>query len=376
MNVDRELIHRLEEYARGLLEGSPACHDWEHTLRVRRIAKRLAKAEGADLMVVEAAALLHDIGRPAELADCGKTCHAELGAKMVREALPQLGVSDKEFIERVASCVLTHRYRKRNPERFPQSIEAKVIFDADKLDGIGAIGIARSFHFAGRIGAKIHNREEEALSDDSYSKEDSAFREYLVKLRHVRSKLLTDSGRAMAEGRHSFMEEFFKELNLEAYGYQVAIALGGNIGDVEQTFKKAVEMLSEELYDIKVADVITTKPVDCVPGTPDFKNTVLVASYDGTPQELLAICQNIERALGRPAQHSSQESRTIDLDIILFGDKEIYRPNLTIPHPRMYMREFVLRPLAQLAPEWKIPSIGLTVREQLEGIERLQNQQK
>ncbi|MBQ7650982.1 MAG: 2-amino-4-hydroxy-6-hydroxymethyldihydropteridine diphosphokinase [Victivallales bacterium] len=363
MNADKELIHRLEEYARGLLEGSPACHDWEHTLRVRRNALRLAKAEGADRMVVEAAALLHDIGRPAELADCGKTCHAELGAQMARDALPKLGVSDQEFIGHVAACVLTHRYRRRNPERFPQTIEAKVIFDADKLDGIGAIGIARSFHFAGRIGAKIHNRAEEALSEDSYSREDSAYREYLVKLRHVKESLLTESGRAMAEDRHRFMEEFFDELNIEAYGHRVAIALGGNIGDAEQTFRKAIEMLSEELYDIKVADVITTKPVDCVPGTPDFKNTAVIASFDGTPQELLSICQNIERALGRPAQHSSHESRTVDLDIILFDDVQLSTPNLTIPHPRMHFREFVLRPLAQLAPEWTVPGIGKSVRE-------------
>ena len=368
MNSDKNLIHRLEEYARGLLEGSPACHDWEHTLRVRRNAMRLAKTEKANLLVVESAALLHDIGRPAELADCGKTCHAELGAQMVREALPQLGVSDKEFIEHVASCVLTHRYRRRNPERFPLSIEAKVIFDADKLDGIGAIGIARSFHFAGRIGAKIHNRAEEALSDNSYSKEDSAYREYLVKLRHVKENLLTESGRVMAAERHKFMEEFFDELNIEAYGHQVAIALGGNIGDTEQTFKKAIDMLSEELFDIKVADIITTKPVDCVPGTPDFKNTALIASFDGTPQELLSICQNIEHALGRPAQHSSRESRTVDLDILLFDDTQISTPNLTVPHPRMHLREFVLRPLAQLAPERIVPGIGKTVRELLDFI--------
>ena len=335
-------------------------------MRVRRNAMRLAKSEGADLLVVEAAALLHDIGRPAELADCGRTCHAELGAQMVREKLPEFGIDDAEFIEHVASCVLTHRYRRRNPERFPKTIEAKVIFDADKLDGIGAIGLARSFHFAGRIGAKIHNREAEALSEGSYSREDSAYREYLVKLRHVKDNLLTESGRTIASDRHRFMEEFFDELNCEAYGHQVAVALGGNIGNVEQTFKKAVEMLSEELFDIQVADIITTKPVDCVPGTPDFKNTALIASFDGSPQQLLSICQRIENSLGRPSCHSSRESRTIDLDILLFDDRQISLPNLTIPHPRMHIREFVLRPLSQLAPDRVVPPTGKTVKELLE----------
>ncbi len=369
MKMDKSLIGKVEETARGLLENSPACHDWEHTLRVRRNAMRLARAEGADLLVVETAALLHDVGRPAELADCGKTCHAELGARMVREILPRLGVCDDGFIEHVAACVLTHRYRRRNPGQFPHTIEAKVIFDADKLDGIGAIGIARSFHFAGRIGARIHNRAEEALSEGSYSKEDSAYREYLVKLRHVKDGLLTESGRALAVERHRFMEEFFDELNVEAYGHQVAIALGGNIGDVEKSFQAVIEMLSEKLCDIKVADVITTKPVDCVPGTPDFKNTALTASFDGTPQELLSFCQSIEHALGRPAQHSSRESRTVDLDILLFDDAQISTPNLTIPHPRMHLREFVLRPLAQLAPERIVPGVGKTVVELLETIQ-------
>ena len=90
-----------------------------------------------------------------------------------------------------------------------------MVFDADKLDGIGAIGIARSFHFAGRIGARVHNTEAEALSDSSYSREDSAYREYLVKLRYVKDKLLTESGKQMAKQRHEFMVAFFNQLNEE-----------------------------------------------------------------------------------------------------------------------------------------------------------------
>ena len=83
------------------------------------------------------------------------------------------------------------------------------------FDGIGAIGIARSFHFAGRIGARVHNTEAEALSDSSYSREDSAYREYLVKLRYVKDKLLTESGKQMAKQRHEFMVAFFNQLNEE-----------------------------------------------------------------------------------------------------------------------------------------------------------------
>ncbi len=206
--------------ARRLLAGCPSCHDLDHTMRVRRNALILARAEGADATVVEVAALLHDIGRPQELEDEGRTDHAVLGAKMVFPVLEALGVRDADFVKHVSSCVLTHRFRRRNPGRVPETIEAQCVFDADKLDSIGAIGIARSMHFAGRIGARVHNTAQEALGSGSYSTEDSAYREYLVKLRFLKDSMLTATGRAMAMERHRFMEEFFEELNREAYGTQ------------------------------------------------------------------------------------------------------------------------------------------------------------
>ena len=211
----QDIVARAEAAARGYLADSPACHDWDHTQRVRSNALQLARGEGADLLVVEVAALLHDIGRPQELADQGKTDHAQVGAEMALRLLPQLCVDDNAFIAHVADCIRTHRFRTRQPELFPATQEAKVVFDADKLDGIGAIGIARSFHFAGRIGARVHNTAEEALAENSYSKEDSAYREYLVKLRYVKDKMLTETGRRLAIQRHDFMVEFFRQLNEE-----------------------------------------------------------------------------------------------------------------------------------------------------------------
>ena len=136
--------------------------------------------------------------------------------------------------------------------------------------------------------------------------------------------------------------------------HHVAIALGGNLGNTEEYFRKAILLLSERLRIIQLAHVITTKPVDCVPGTPDFKNTALTATFNGTPFELLDFCQSIEKQLGRPAIHSSHESRTIDLDILLFDNLQISQPNLTIPHPRMFQRLFVLQPLLELIPGYAI----------------------
>ena len=208
--------HLLEK-VQAVLSASPACHDWDHTLRVLNNARHLARVEHADSAIVEYAAMLHDMGRPDEFAAPGHVCHAERGEEIALELLPQLGITDSHFIAAVASCVRTHRYRRRSGG-VPESIEAKVVFDADKLDSIGAIGIGRSFHFAGRIGARIHNTMVEALDSESYSREDTAYREYLVKLRYITEKMLTAEGRRMAIARHEFMVNFFERICSEVRG--------------------------------------------------------------------------------------------------------------------------------------------------------------
>jgi uncharacterized protein len=155
--------------------------------------------------------MLHDIGRSAEFADCGQSCHAEMGAAMVPGVLTEVGVTDATFVDSVAECVRTHRFRARAGQ-IPGSLEAKIVYDADKLDSMGAIGIGRAFHFAGRLGARVHNSKHDALGSSSYSLEDSAYREYLVKLRHLQGKLLTHTGRKLGKSRHDYMEIFFETL--------------------------------------------------------------------------------------------------------------------------------------------------------------------
>jgi uncharacterized protein len=211
------LFPQLAERVREVLCASPACHDWDHTQRVLNLARRLARLEGANPTVVAFAAVLHDIGRPDELADQGRTCHAHHGAEIAGRLLGDVGIADDVFIAAVVDCVRTHRYRRRQGGR-PASIEAAVVFDADKLDSIGAVGIGRAFHFAGRIGARLHNSRNAAMNSASYSRDDSAYREYLVKLRHVRDRLLTAEGRRIAARRHDFMVQFFDRICLEANG--------------------------------------------------------------------------------------------------------------------------------------------------------------
>ena len=195
---------------------APGCHDFAHTLRVLKNAERIASEEsGCDPEAVRFGALLHDVARPEELASGGKLCHASLGAEKARRILREEGCTDTAFAEHVSEIVRTHRYRG---DLKPATPEACIVYDADKLDSLGAFGVARAFHFAGRIGACLHNSEQEALSSDSYSSQDSAYREYLVKLRGLPDHLLTEPARRLAADRAAFMRAFFDRLNEEQEG--------------------------------------------------------------------------------------------------------------------------------------------------------------
>lgn len=153
--------------------------------------------------------------------------------------------------------------------------------------------------------------------------------------------------------------------------HHVAIGVGGNIGETPKIFSEAVIWLQAGGFsNVRMAPVIVTKPMDCVPGTPDFFNSVIVGDWSGSPQELLALTQSIEHVLGRPAVHSSRESRTLDLDLLLIDDMEIQTQTLVIPHPRLRLRRFALEPLAALEPDWKIPPGNRTVAECLEELDR------
>ena len=191
---------------------SGSCHDFDHVCRVMHNAEQLLEHyPQADREIVMLAALLHDIARPEEEASRGKRCHAITGAQMVPDFLRKAGFPES-FIPPVAQAVRTHRFRGKDE---PQTLEADLIFDADKLDSLGAAGIGRAFLFAGRENARLHNTAEEALSSEAYSKEDTAYREYLVKLRYLPRKMRSEAGRKLAVKRAAFMADFFEQLDIE-----------------------------------------------------------------------------------------------------------------------------------------------------------------
>lgn len=212
--MSRKLLEEISRRAFRFYENSRGSHDWSHTERVYKLAMRIAEKEGADLEVVGIAALLHDIGREEQDKSKGSICHAESGARLARALLMELAIAEDK-IRRVVHCIETHRFRGH---KRPQSKEAKILFDADKLDSIGAVGVGRAFQFAGEVGARLHNGQIDIHQTESYSKEDTAYREFTVKLCRVKECMLTEEGRKMAEQRHRFMEEFFRRLNDEVEG--------------------------------------------------------------------------------------------------------------------------------------------------------------
>ena len=210
-----ELTQRLRKLAAPYHDGMGGCHGPDHTERVHKTALYIGRLMGARLDVLSAAALLHDIGRRYETREQGKICHAEKGAELARDILKKLDLGPN-LIGEIAHCVETHRYRGN---KVPQTLEAKILYDADKLDSIGAVGIGRAFLFAGQTGARLHNESDvDILACKAYSEEDTAYREFKFKMSKIKDRMLTPEGKRLAAERHDFMEIFFERLERETKG--------------------------------------------------------------------------------------------------------------------------------------------------------------
>ena len=204
-NLDRDAVERMRRVARRIFSAARGSHGWDHTLRVVRLCERMGPMEGADMTVLRIAAYLHDIGRSRQDAVSGALCHAAQGARMAARLLKPLNLS-AERCHNVVHCIHSHRYRCDPP---PATLEARILFDADKLDAIGAVGVARAFLFAGELGARLHCPEVPVDQSRPYGPEDTGYREYMVKLRFVHQRMLTPTGRRLATDRHAFMTRFF-----------------------------------------------------------------------------------------------------------------------------------------------------------------------
>ncbi|MGQ9683761.1 MAG: HD domain-containing protein [Anaerolineae bacterium] len=207
------MITRQE--ARPLYGDADAAHGFAHVLRVLRLAERIAAEEGADLEIVRTAALLHDMAR-ADEARTGR-CHAEAGAERARKVLRG---HDPERVERVVEAIAAHRFRGGSA---PQSLEARVLYDADKLDAIGAVGVARAYAICGLLCQPLWGEPDEALGSRAPQEARDAWgaagytpvHEFHFKLCRLRDSLFTPTARRLAEGRHAFMKAFFQQMERE-----------------------------------------------------------------------------------------------------------------------------------------------------------------
>ncbi len=205
---------RIEQEAKRYLDRARGSHDWDHTQRVYRLCERIGSVEDADMDVLGIAALLHDIGRSGQDAGNGAVCHAEKGARMALPVIQGASLTRSQK-ENIIHCIQTHRFRNNHE---PKTLEARVLFDADKLDAIGAVGVARAYLFAGEIGARLHNPDNNIDNTQSYSLDDTGYREYRVKLCLIRDRMLTDTGKQIADDRHAFMVNFFDRFIKEYEG--------------------------------------------------------------------------------------------------------------------------------------------------------------
>jgi uncharacterized protein len=205
------------EDARTWYPGFDPVHGYDHVVRVYHMAEKLAVDEGADLEIVRAAALLHDAAGSAPAGE-KRGEHHNYSAQFAAEVLMKEGWN-QEKIASVQECIRAHRYRNNGEP--PSSIEARVLFDADKLDVLGAIGAARTIAYA--VMAKTPHYEEPstqflATGHEAPGELHSAYHEYLFKLCKVKDRLFTPTARRIADHRHQAMVNFFDELAAEMRG--------------------------------------------------------------------------------------------------------------------------------------------------------------
>jgi uncharacterized protein len=206
------------DQARQFYLAADPVHDFDHILRVLALAERVAREEGADLEIVRAAVLLHDASGAAPGDAAGQRArHHEVSADFAREVLAGEGWPD-ERIEAVQHCIRAHRFRGTEA---PRTLEAKILFDCDKLDVLGAIGVARTVAYAALAGQPLTGEPSEkfkATGEKEPGEPHTPYHEFLFKLSRVKDRMQTATARQIAEDRHRYLKEYFERLALEVSG--------------------------------------------------------------------------------------------------------------------------------------------------------------
>ena len=207
------------EQARAWYSPSDPVHDFDHVLRVYRMAERLAREEGADIEIVRAAALLHDAQGSAPGGEGNERAnHHHSSAEFARQVLLEEGWSE-ERIAAVEHCIRAHRFRDDSEP--PATLEARILFDADKLDVLGAIGVARTIAYAVLDGQPVYaepSRRFLNTGEKEPGEPHSSYHEYLFKLSKIKDRLYTQTARSLAVERHAYIEGYYRRLAAELSG--------------------------------------------------------------------------------------------------------------------------------------------------------------
>lgn len=209
------IIEKTREFVRKSLENAEGGHDWWHTHRVWLNAHRIAKNEQADMLVVELAALLHDI---ADSKFYGG--NEEIGPEIAGKFLSELDV-DEPIIVHVRQIIMNISFKSGFDQKTFHSKELEIVQDADRLDAIGAIGVARAFSYGGFKGREIYNPEivpNLNMTKEEYKNSTApSINHFYEKLLLLKDKMNTATGKKLAEQRHKFMEmyldQFLEECN-------------------------------------------------------------------------------------------------------------------------------------------------------------------
>lgn len=210
-----EADHYLtEEEARHLYATGDSAHDFDHVLRVTYLATQIASCEGADVTVVRLAALLHDVS----ITGSGRREHHLAAADFAGELLTSRGLGTKRTAS-VVHCIEAHRFRNRTVQ--PATLEAQCLYDADKLDSIGAIGVARVFAYAGAHNNRLWTEPWAAVPPVAQKPPGADYtpvHEYVYKLQQILATLHTATARTLGERRHAYLCAFFDQLDAEMRG--------------------------------------------------------------------------------------------------------------------------------------------------------------
>jgi uncharacterized protein len=210
------IVEETRRHVESLFADDGSGHDWWHIYRVWTVAGKLAEAEGADRTVVALGALLHDIA-DWKFHDGDDA----IGPKKARHWLEQQG-ADEDTVHHVSDIVATISYKGAGVATPMQTLEGKVVQDADRLDAIGAQGIARTFAYGGNKNRLIYHPDQKPVlhqSFEAYKKNDGhTINHFYEKLLLLKDRMNTQAGRKMAEERHRFMERFLDQFFREWHG--------------------------------------------------------------------------------------------------------------------------------------------------------------